>query len=347
MLLEEIKAASKATQERPANRKLAAVSDTKDHKGLRIKSDKAVITFGAKEDVKLIRTGSKKLTLTGSLVVESLSSKKITVDGKPVGGGSDALVKRIADLEGALSSVWDGLKCGGNGGYDTKTKKCKCDEDYTGADCKTNKKTMHAHPRGKGKSPCEIIAANGDKSDGKKTLYLDGKKTSFYCEGGWMKVYSIGCLRKCDSANMFGNTNAVNVAECTSKNHKSGDSCKFSDADINKYVGARGYKLQIWGSPMSGYRKPRYLKVSCNFRSDKQPSAECSRSWSNLAHTAGATLGTHGNARGTNVKLQDCISHNLASLNYANKGACLQSCGHHCHDKSCKKGEGCNQALFV
>ena len=31
-----------------------------------------------------------------------------------------------------VPAVWDGLKCSGNGGYDTKTKKCTCDEDFTG-----------------------------------------------------------------------------------------------------------------------------------------------------------------------------------------------------------------------
>ena len=61
---------------------------------------------GVNEDVKLIRTAAKKLSLTGALSVESLSSKTITVDGKPVGGGDAALKKRVEDLESALSTGW-------------------------------------------------------------------------------------------------------------------------------------------------------------------------------------------------------------------------------------------------
>ena len=98
---------------------------------------------------------------------------------------------------------------------------------------------------------------------------------------------------------------------------------------------------------MSGYRAPRYIKASCNFRSDQQPNSDCSKSWANLQHSSGGTTGTHSGARGLNVKLQDCITHNLASLNYAGRKACFQSCGHHCQDASCHKGEGCNQAVFV
>merc|ERR1712151_1147495 len=99
----------------------------------------------------------------------------------------------------------------------------------------------------------------------------------------------------------------------------------------------------MWGSPMSGYRNPRYVKASCNFDVSSAPSAACSESWSNLGHNSDKTTGTHGSARGLNLKLSDCQSHQLVSLNYAGKAAGFQSCGHHCQDASCHQNEGCNQ----
>lgn len=330
------------------SRQLSSQVDWKSYTGVNIRHDKSFLTMGKDDKIKLFRDTSGNLKINAPAVDFVASS--VTVNGdKVTGGGSSKddieaaiapIDARVKHLESALGPVFDNVKCNGRGVYDITKETCTCDDDYIGKDCGDLK---HQHEgEGKGLSPCELIAKAGDTSAGVKSLVIDGKKQSFWCEDGWMLVFSVGCLRNAVGSNIFANSGAV--GDCVNKKDST---CKFDDKFINKAKGARGYKLQIFGN-VGGNTKPRYVKPTCVWDSKKTtPTTACRESWSSTSFNSGKTTGSHGASYGLDLKLPDCDSHGLVSTFYHYRGKTFQTCGRHCEDSPCKSGKGCNIEVWV
>ena len=95
VLLSEIK----LLKEGPAPRRQLNKDDTEGYVGVNVENDKAWVTFGKDDDVKLMRTGSGQLSIAAKKVV---TDGTLSVGGKDLGESLAKHTKSIADITSAI-----------------------------------------------------------------------------------------------------------------------------------------------------------------------------------------------------------------------------------------------------